>query len=49
MSTRTEYDSMGPVEVDSKQAYGAQTVRSLHHFKIGEENFLQISLKTMLY
>ena len=37
MSTRTEYDSMGPVEVDSNAYYGAQTVRSLHHFKIGEE------------
>ena len=37
MSKRTEYDSMGPVEVDSKAYYGAQTVRSLHHFKIGNE------------
>ena len=37
MSTRTEYDSMGPVEVDSNAYYGAQTVRSLHHFNIGEE------------
>ena len=37
MSTRTEYDSMGPVEVDSNAYYGAQTVRSLHHFNIGQE------------
>lgn len=37
MSKRTEFDSMGPVEVDAKAYYGAQTVRSLHHFKIGNE------------
>lgn len=37
MSKRTEYDSMGPVEVESSAYYGAQTVRSLHHFKIGSE------------
>lgn len=37
MSKRTEYDSMGPVDVESNAYYGAQTVRSLHHFNIGSE------------
>lgn len=37
MTKRTEYDSMGPVEVDENAYYGAQTVRSLQHFKIGNE------------
>ncbi|SDS63359.1 fumarase, class II [Halopseudomonas xinjiangensis] len=37
MSTRTESDSMGPIEVPSDRYWGAQTQRSLHHFAIGEE------------
>ena len=37
MSKRTEYDSMGPVEVDEDTYYGAQTARSLHYFSIGTE------------
>ncbi len=39
MNTRTEYDSMGPVEVDADRYWGAQTQRSLAHFRIGEERF----------
>ncbi len=35
MSTRTETDSMGPIEVESTRYWGAQTERSLHHFDIG--------------
>ena len=35
-STRTETDSMGPVEVPSDRYWGAQTQRSLHHFAIGD-------------
>jgi fumarate hydratase class II len=34
-STRTETDSMGPIEVPSEAYWGAQTQRSLHHFNIG--------------
>src|SRR3954467_11623480 len=34
-STRTETDSMGPIEVPSDRYWGAQTQRSLHHFSIG--------------
>jgi fumarate hydratase class II len=35
LQTRTETDSMGPIEVDSDRYWGAQTERSLHHFNIG--------------
>ena len=37
MSTRIETDSMGPIEVPSDRYYGAQTARSILHFKIGWE------------
>jgi fumarate hydratase class II len=36
-ATRTETDSMGPVEVPADRYWGAQTQRSLHHFHIGDE------------
>ena len=39
MSTRTETDSIGSVEVPSNKYYGAQTQRSLDNFKIGGERF----------
>ncbi|MFA6108414.1 MAG: class II fumarate hydratase [Candidatus Latescibacterota bacterium] len=39
METRLETDSMGPVEVPAARYYGAQTQRSLHHFRIGEDRF----------
>lgn len=35
--TRTETDSMGPIEVPSDRYYGAQTARSLIHFAIGPD------------
>ncbi len=35
--TRTETDSMGPIEVNNENYWGAQTERSLHHFKIGDD------------
>ncbi len=34
--TRTETDSIGPIEVDASRYWGAQTERSLHHFSIGD-------------
>ena len=37
MSTRTESDTMGPVEVPAERYWGAQTERSLHHFAIGHD------------
>ncbi|MDP2390359.1 MAG: lyase family protein, partial [Acidobacteriota bacterium] len=33
--TRTEHDSLGPVEVAADRFWGAQTERSRHHFAIG--------------
>ena len=39
MSTRTERDSLGPVEVPSEKYYGAQTQRSYKNFDIGSEKF----------
>ncbi len=37
MDYRIETDSMGEIQVPSDKYYGAQTARSLHHFKIGGE------------
>jgi len=37
MSTRTETDTFGPIEVASDKYWGAQAERSLGNFKIGEE------------
>src|SRR6202140_1514034 len=36
-ATRTEADSMGPIEVPSNVYWGAQTARSLIHFDIGRD------------
>ncbi len=35
MTTRTETDSFGPIEVPADRYWGAQTQRSLAHFRIG--------------
>ena len=35
--TRSETDSMGPIEVESDRYWGAQTARSLHHFAVGDD------------
>ena len=37
VSTRTESDSMGTIEVAADRYWGAQTERSLHHFDIGTD------------
>jgi fumarate hydratase, class II len=37
MKTRIEKDTFGPIEVPADRLWGAQTQRSLHHFKISEE------------
>src|SRR5436305_4341480 len=36
-ATRSESDSMGPIEVPTDRYYGAQTARSLIHFDIGHD------------
>jgi fumarate hydratase class II len=37
MTTRTERDSFGPIEVPADRLWGAQTQRSLHYFHISNE------------
>jgi fumarate hydratase, class II len=37
--TRTEKDTMGSIEVPADRYWGAQTQRSLEHFRIGRERF----------
>ncbi len=37
MKTRTEYDSMGAIEVPAEHHWGAQTQRSFENFKIGSQ------------
>jgi fumarate hydratase class II len=39
MNTRTEYDSLGPVEVPCDRYFGAQTQRALGNFDVGTERF----------
>ncbi len=39
MNHRTESDSMGEIQVPADKYYGAQTARSLIHFKIGTDRF----------
>src|SRR3981081_3956503 len=36
-ATRIEKDTFGPIEVPAERYWGAQTQRSLHHFKISGE------------
>jgi len=46
-STRTETDSMGPIEVAADRYWGAQTERSLHHFSIGHEHFTRPMIRAL--
>lgn len=41
VSTRTETDSMGPIEVPADRYWGAQTQRSLRYFDIGRDRMPQ--------
>ncbi len=47
MSTRTEYDSMGAIEVPSDKYWGAQTQRSLQNFKIGGHRMARPMIKAL--
>ena len=47
MSTRTESDSMGPIEVPSDALYGAQTARSRENFKIGGHIFPRAMVRAL--
>ncbi|MGK2946511.1 MAG: class II fumarate hydratase [Candidatus Malihini olakiniferum] len=41
MKTRIEKDSIGPIDVPANKLWGAQTQRSLEHFRISEEKMPQ--------
>ena len=47
MSTRTESDSMGPIEVPDDCLWGAQTQRSLGNFKIGGQRFTRPMIRAL--
>ncbi len=47
MTTRTETDSFGPIEVETSRYWGAQTQRSLAHFAIGTERFPRAFLRAL--
>ncbi|MBJ21094.1 MAG: fumarate hydratase, class II [Deltaproteobacteria bacterium] len=47
MSTRTESDSMGPIEVPDDALYGAQTERSRQNFKIGGHCFTRAMIRAL--
>jgi fumarate hydratase, class II len=47
MSTRTEHDSMGSIEVPSDAYWGAQTQRSIQNFKIGGHRMPRRMIKAL--
>src|SRR4029078_7196489 len=47
MSTRTETDSMGAIEVPAEHYWGAQTQRSIHHFAIGDDRMPDAVIRGM--
>ncbi len=47
MSTRTESDSFGPIEVPADRLYGAQTERSRQNFKIGGHRFPRAMVRAL--
>ena len=46
-ATRTETDSMGPIEVPADRYWGAQTARSLVHFSIGDDVMARSMIRAM--
>ncbi|UCC43601.1 MAG: class II fumarate hydratase, partial [Candidatus Zixiibacteriota bacterium] len=47
MEYRIETDSMGEIKVPADKYYGAQTARSLYHFKIGGERMPRELIRAM--
>src|SRR5258706_762491 len=47
MSTRTEHDTFGPIEVPAERLWGAQTQRSLQHFHISSEQMPRELLRAL--
>ena len=48
MKTRTEHDSMGPVEIPSNVLYGAQTQRAVNNFAISHQPMPEIFIRALL-
>jgi fumarate hydratase, class II len=46
-ASRTETDSLGPIEVESGRLWGAQTQRSLENFKIGGHRFSREMIRAL--
>src|SRR3954465_288812 len=47
MKTRTEHDTFGPIEVSAERLWGAQTERSLLHFRISDEKMPRELLRAL--
>jgi fumarate hydratase class II len=47
-ATRTERDSFGPIEVPADRLWGAQTQRSLEHFRISTEKMPEALIRALL-
>ena len=47
MSTRTETDSMGSIQVEQDRLWGAQTQRSLENFRIGGQRFSRPMIRAL--
>ena len=47
MKTRIETDTIGKIEVDDSQYFGAQTMRSLIHFPIGNDKLPRAMIRAM--
>src|ERR1044071_2050054 len=47
MSTRTESDSMGEIQVRTDRYWGAQTQRSLENFEVGEDRFTRPMIRAL--
>src|ERR1700693_1564975 len=48
IDTRTERDSFGPIEVPGDRLWGAQTQRSLEHFRISSEKMAPELIRALL-
>ncbi len=48
MTSRTERDPFGPIDVPADRYWGAQTQRSLHFFRVGEEKMPKELLRALV-
>ena len=49
MTTRTETDSMGPIDVPGDALYGAQPQRSRENFRIGGHRFPRAMIRALAW